>query len=509
MKDENFLSFWIDALRALNRVNGYSHAKRNWWAETYNTYKLHPVVKAIVYEEQIRPADWHLLLLEWPHFSEDDNNMIAYTRNEAAGQSFLTEGSKRLTKTTVGKYLSRHWPHVPDHIRRNWAALCGEDKFEIWDTMEAIIKSVEMGPRSCMKSTSGSIPFTEQNRDSLIAYHEGTGAAEGVMWTRHPYICYAPEYGWRAAVRVNDKLNYPNIVQARAVVHEPTKSFVRTFMRGDSESDYSYSDTKLEAWLQKQGYSHNDGWDEGLKLKRVEHPRGGVMLPYIDGGLNRADDEGTYLRLSHRGSLVGDNTSGQASGSSSDCLGECGRCGDSVYEDDESHIYAGPNEDLLVCGCCADSYVYVRGARGSYSVHEDDVVRVNRRAYDVRNLPIFIIELHDGDYAHEDSCVYVEEENEYYLTDECVEDVDGNWQVQRSCVKVDDGDWYLKGDARIVKCEDDSEYRVKGKGAWQDGETDAWYSDNIDAIEVDDKKYHPNTVKQWLIDNGQTSLDLE
>ena len=33
-----------------------------------------------------RPADWHLLLLEWPHIADDDKRQIAYTRDERKGE---------------------------------------------------------------------------------------------------------------------------------------------------------------------------------------------------------------------------------------------------------------------------------------------------------------------------------------------------------------------------------------------------------------------------------------
>ena len=210
MKDNTFHSIWFHAQRALRNVNAYqyrpadqtySYGPRRWWLSLNESFDLHPVIRNIVEKHCVRPADWQLLLLEWPHVSIEDDSKIAYTRNEENGQDFLRNGSARQTKTTIGKYLSRHWPHVPDHIRRDWAGVFGVSQFDIWDTKEGIISSVELGPQSCMKSSYGSIPFLTSDNETLLQYHAGTANAAEVPWHRHPYFVYNPEYGWRAAVR--------------------------------------------------------------------------------------------------------------------------------------------------------------------------------------------------------------------------------------------------------------------------------------------------------------------
>jgi hypothetical protein len=473
----------------------YGPGPRFWHNRLQSKYSLHPVIQRIIDTDWIRPLDWHLLLLEWPHISDDDNQMLAYTRNETAGMDFVDNGSKRQTKTSIGKYLARHWPHVPSDVRRDWAGRFKPARYEFWDTKERVILSIELGPQSCMKSTQDNIPFKGVDRRAALAWTEDNTVS--VRWNRHPYACYDPSLGWRSAVRLDAGM--PDVVLGRALVYEPEKCFVRSFKRGDSEDAYSHSDEQLEAWLVDQGYEHMDAWPNGTRLAKIDHPTyGGWMAPYIDGDVNRVEVRANYLVIDEDdGRYSCENTDGTMDGGSDDdsddssYVGSCVRCDDSLDENDD-YTSAGRSEDELVCDVClCRHYTFVRGATNNprvwpdgyreYYVRDGQAVTCNGVNYDSENLPDTIVTLHDGDYAEQDDAVYCACDEEYYRTDD-----------DAICQVMDDSSWRLK------------------ENCWQDHETDEWWFDTTDQLMPDDgETYHRSTVEAWPTTALQTQLELE
>ena len=470
-------------------VGCWEYGPRRWWLRVAEAFDLHPLVYKLVYEYHLRPMDWHLMLLEWPHVSEDDQTMIAYTRTEEAGRAFPDVGSKRLTKTTVGKYIARHYPHVPDHLRRDLCALYAPEVFELWTTKEEIICGIELGPQSCMKSSYGNIPFSGSDNARLVAWYDGDKDTR-VDWNSHPYAVYAPEYGWKMAVRL-DK-GKPDEVLGRALVLDMDgfKGFVRSYARTEG---YSSTDTALEAWLHTQGYRKHSAWPDGAKLRRLEHPHRDVfMVPYIDGDTQKVADHGPYLTIDCDGDYECTNTDGTADHQEDAVVGECDCCGDTVYDGDDERIWAGRDEDTYVCGSCARNYQYVRGAsrRGSYMsyyVHEDDAVEVNGNYYDSDNLPDYIVysDYHDQHYNRDD-VVWVEGEDDYYE--------EGNDEI----VEID-GHYYRKDDEDCVVYCVDEKYRLRND-CWQSAKGN-WYSDDETQVDVKEGTYHPDELQE-MIDNA-------
>jgi hypothetical protein len=113
---------------------------RDWHGREQRKYPMHPaVIKAL--ESDHRPYDWHLLTLEWPHVSESDSTRLAYTRDDRAGEA------DRQTVTTVGKYLTRHFPDMPDHEVRNLVALYAAGESCKWVyTMAEMLHHIMRGP---------------------------------------------------------------------------------------------------------------------------------------------------------------------------------------------------------------------------------------------------------------------------------------------------------------------------------------------------------------------------
>jgi hypothetical protein len=477
MKKDSSFGFHFDlGIDAIRTIYLSTNIGRPWWVKLYCEYKLHPVVHDIIYNEGIRPIDWHLLLLEWPHIAKSDESRLAYTRNERAGIE------DKQTMTAIGKYLSRHWPHVRDDIRRDWAGRYAPGMYEIWDTKEGIISGVERGPQSCMKSTSGSVPFHSGDNAMLMSYYRGNAESNEVPWRKHPYAVYAPEYGWRMAVRLDPC--YPAIVFGRAMVNVSSKCtrngakgvFVRSYKRGACEHDYSHTDERLEDWLQTQGYTHESSWPDGLKLARIDHPnQGGFMAPYIDGGTDRVDDCGGHLMITEDGSYECTNTDGTVDGGDDDeSMGDCEDCGSTVYENEEDRIWAGRDETRLICGCCAENYAYVTGTDRhgrdfQYHVKDDNIVEVDDTKYDGDNLPDYIVYCNDEKYRHTDDVIFVA--GEYYEEDD------------ESIVKCADGEWRIRADC------------------WQDKHTEEWYSDDEDGVDLEEGKYHPDSLRS-MADNA-------
>ena len=479
-------SLTFNAARAILR--SYSTG-RMWHRSLQNRFALHPIVRKIVHTHMVRPVDWQRLLLEWPHVSIDDATQIAYTRSEEDAER------DRQIRTSIGKYLARHWPHVPDHIRRDWAGAFGQYTYAIWDTIEDIIAGVELGPQSCMKSTYGSIPF--RDNESVIAwFNAGKPADNDVEWDDHPYCVYSPDYGWRMAVRYC--VDRPDTLMGRCLVNEKSKAFVRSYKRHEDESGYSHTDERLEAWLREQGYNKAYSW-EGHKLAQREHPRNdGILVPYIDGECKTVSLCGMYLRITEDGRHTCNNTDGTAD--RKDSIGECEDCGETVYEDDD-RIWAGRDEDRLVCECCAENYTYVRGnsvnRRGytSYYIPSEDAVEVDGENYDPDNLPSSIVCCADGEYRPTEDCAFCADD-EYRPTEDCVECADGEWRPKEDCVECADGEWRPKEDC--VKCAD-GKWRPTDE-CWE-SEAGNWYGNDEAQVEVDGGTYHPDELRD-MADNA-------
>lgn len=354
--------------------------EHKWHYPLQQKFRLHPaVIKAV---QEYPPRSVHSLVFEWPHISETDPNRLAYTRDNRSGHE------DRQTITTVGKYLTRHFPTMPDHAIRDLAARYAGFKFELWDTTAKIIESVQAGPPSCMQ--------WDEDYD-------------------HPYQVYAPEFGWRAAVRLNGH----GQIMGRCLVYDDTqtsrqqigKIYVRSYAH--KEGGYSHSDEGLEAWLREQGFSKSYTW-EGCKLRRISDGSWGDMLaPYLDGDCKRVTDCDTYLIVDTTGRLLFDCTNG----SHNRCGGrECDDCGND--HDEEDTTFVGRHEDHGVCPSCIEDYMLVYGRRGNqYYLHDDNAVYSDstNEYYDPEYLSDNnMVELHNEEIVPQDEAVYLESRGEWW-----------------------------------------------------------------------------------------------
>lgn len=417
---------------------------RHWHCREQYSYPLHPLIVEAI--GLARPVDWHRLVLEWPHRSTEKHDEIAYTRDEGKGRANVQ------TRVGAGKYLARHWPHLPSNVLRDLVAahivrMEGSCKF-LDATTKEIVRSVQEGPCSCMK-------WDEDELDE--------GSTDG----HHPYEVYAPELGWRAAVR----LNPDGRIIGRALVHDGThmregrdtaKSvFVRSYKCHDDipgTREYSHADEKLEAWLEKQGVSKKKSWPWGTPFKHIYIFDHGPLLPYLDGNDTHVTEAhcGVHYRMDddEEDGYNCDCTDGTGSSVEEGYSNACDRCGERCDEDDLTRL---DSEEQSICDCCLERYYTCTTEHGW--VRDGDVEWTVCLGYSWdanRNEPDYVRYLdagkHAGNYAHEDDIIYALDEHFWHVadigtTDGCIVRLckdshhDGEFAPVEDCVQID-GDWF-------------------------------------------------------------------
>jgi hypothetical protein len=444
--------------------------QHDWWRRMTGNRDLHPAVVAVLSDDWLPDPDrggLENLVLEYPSLSSDMR--LAYVQSEDKGRA------DRWTVTTAGKYIKSRWSYLDDHYIRDVVARTQMDAPQIWHEPRDIVRAVQYGPSSCMQW--GSDDVGERSSDDFDP-DEDDGTEFWVdNWKWHPYSVYDPKFGWRMAVRLEGKE-----IMARALVlhhsNGPHQSgedlsgsvFVRSYRRS---SGYSPADEALESWLQHMGVSKAPHWPLGTKFARVENPQsrfGGLMMPYLDGGIQSVTDEGSYMRLSNRG-MACSSTDGTCGDDDSRI---CEDCDERANEEDGLHI--GYDGDRWVGSCCSGSYTYVLGRRRTeYYVPDHDVVRVGDEKYDRGYLEDnSIVELDNGDYVHEDDAF---------------------------CCPIDDR-WYHVDDGQSTE----DEGYVHESNAWQCYGSDEWYSTNTKWVRVDGETYHPDYVPddEEEVEDGDT-----
>jgi len=388
-------------------------------------FEYHAAVRAAI--AVCRPADWQLLLLEWPHIADDDRTQIAYTRDERKGEE------NRQTMTSIGKYLKRHFPTMSDHVLRDIVALHKPNnvEFKFLRTTPEMMHAIDTGPYSCMCSRYAG---GDNNRWTH---------PQSVTYGHHPYEVYDPELGWHMAVAMEG-----NEVTGRALCMD--KTYVRTYKACGEHG--SSTDERLDAWLQDQGYDNQRSWEYDTLFKHIPLPRRYFVAPYIDGNQYYVViDARGWLRLVNPSDLDdGDkyyecrNTSGTPTQETVNTnTAVCEDCDDTMDEDDACSV--GISEDRCVCSNCRDNnwtWAYTYRGRERY-VPSDQVVYVGDNYYDTDYLSENnIVCLEDGDYVHQDDAVYIERLDEWHLADDCRYCEHSNeYELERDVTQLHDGEW--------------------------------------------------------------------
>lgn len=447
-----------EASRAYDQTLYKSACSRDWHFKLRRKFGLHPVVKTLL--KKHKPADWQQLLLEWPHVSETDQSRLAYTRDEKHGEA------DRQTITTIGKYVKRHWPELKDHVLRDAQATYHPDRLEVGQGIKYLIKAVELGPRSCMQSGYGTIPF---NSEDLLKLKRWLVNPETyVNWYDHPYSVYSEQYGWKMAIRVKD-----STIDGRCLLLDDGKHkvFVRSYARAESDDQASQTDHILETWLREAGFEKVKAWPQGAKLDLVEHPSQSdkYMLPYIDGDEANARKlvlEDGYFEVSCDGNYVCSNTNGLADEYE---LCRCDDCGESVSR---ANTYWVSASDRSVCEDCYQDYVWADSSGGEVQVQRDQTSHLfssyARWRRDESSGRVVGNDIPDD-------VTYIENRETYCRVDDAV--------------RCTDEEWYFIDDPEIVRlaeeCPSSGEHYALRSQAWQDS-SGQWFSDEESHVTVND-----------------------
>jgi hypothetical protein len=411
---------------------------RPWFEQQRTRHQLHPAVYDMMTEHMYRAQDWHQLLLEWPHKALTDPSRLAYTRDERSAMHGGDSDIKAQV-TTIGKYLTRHFPDAPSNLIRDIAAkYTYGGTTEITKDLNRMVYAVINGPRSCMSPSFDILCDDKQ--------------------TRHPYAVYDPSLGWGMAVRTDTD----GMVLGRCLVHESDegKGFVRSYKREREYSSHSGADESIEVYLQSLGYAKWRGWPEHTRVMRYPLRHEGFLMPFIDGNCQHVDEDGDdVFRISNYSGFEACSTSGIINGYT--CT--CDDCGEGMDEDDSYSI--GYHGDSRVGPCCIDNYTHVYGRRGdTYYVSDDRAIEADGEWYDSEYLSDnSIVELNNGDYTHHDNAVYIESEDTYYHCD----------------------------DDDICYAEDTNQHELKDN-CWRCEESNNWYTEDEDNVEIDGSLYHPD-----------------
>lgn len=285
------------------------------------------------------------ILCHWPHVSDRDPELIAYTQTPDKGRDDIQ------TRCGIGKYLARL--DIPGHIAEKVVHLCREDAvtYEILrgrEIPQAMIEIIaqEEGPCSCM--TNG-----WRNRRG------------GTDPRYHPYVAFARESdGWGLAIRRGSD----DQIQARALVCNGR--WVRSF-GSVPRGKYAPADPALEAWVESQGFRSADSW-EGCRID-VSHD----IFPYLDGsadyvsvaGYIREDDPGAGWQCTNQDGSADEveNTVEAWDGSE-------------IWEEDAVYMHHYWSH---TAGCRIAGYVHVGLATeldGDYYL-DNDIVRIGHGYY--------------------------------------------------------------------------------------------------------------------------------
>lgn len=280
------------------------------------------------------------------------------------------------------------------------------------------------------------------------------------------YQCYCtsafglPDNGLRLAWLRHSSDDYPFNAVARAIVHQPTMTYVRV-----------YGDDRLTTALESAGYEPAGSYLEGLTLAtwlgesevsdEDTSVRIGFVHPYVDGSLCTAEffqNQGKpYFKLEPDADYRLDSTHALVFTSESDGCEYCQTCpilgcvltggtyqvwykGDFVeaceeaWENSVSADYLGDDIKVYNPGCTLD----VMGSDGGWLCILD--MEENHEYYGV------VWSEYHCEYIYGDDTVYVEVVNTYAFDNDCIE--------------IDDV-WYLQDDCRIAYCEPYNEPALK------------------------------------------------
>lgn len=255
-----------------------------------------------------------------PHISVKNPSLLAYWQTDEKFKRHIETPIKlgkflksktNLSDEEIARQVCRHKLYIgEDSLQVKFA---GNDDLDAWDRCYRT-----PAVQSCMND-----PDTYETVYKYDVHRNYASSAFGL-----------PNNGLRLAY-----LEVADEVVARAIVHEPTKTFVRC-----------YGDDNLKPALLDLGYRETCSHPEGLVLYTKEI-YAGYTTPYIDGGLVRAHLEWDYStgchywELARSGDYELDTTDGYAS-----LRTQCEVCGERT--DDCESVYWFDGHSTTRCDVC-------------------------------------------------------------------------------------------------------------------------------------------------------------
>jgi hypothetical protein len=349
---------------------------------------------------------------QYVHLAKANEDNIAYTPNH---QYLVTD---RQLSVRPGRYLSREFSHLRnEQVKKACTQLNAEINRREWfiaEDVDGVLDIYRYGPESCMD----------------LRHHD---------WDHLPEppaaVYFSPDVSVAALKHQSRSNNY----SARCVINKRDRTYGRV-----------YGDPLLGQLLNNAGYDSDDFALSGCRVRCIPRRPGSTevfVMPYLDyiSRVNgpETDDEGTWFIVDDEGDWEAQSTSGTMS------VYErmyCECCEDEFRESDMRET-----EDGWICWRCYDNnYIHAYNARG----HE---VVVNRESYDI------VYSERDDKYFVSDtaavSCGYVwmENEDDYVLAEETVEDIHGELIFEENAIPVRDdcGDWgYIQLEELLGDIED-------------------------------------------------------
>ena len=351
------------------------------------------------FQPDMTTEEWDIIAQQLPHISVEQPDKIAFWENPAK----MLAGVE--TRTTIGKYARRRlgWEDALDKLNnihlQETSAVSSRVKFVDNDDLvgwEEVYRSESI--QSCMNNPSHGVTEHDTYKCYATSAHDLPDNGLRLAWLLHP----------------SDRENRKKAV-ARAIVHDPTKAYVRV-----------YGDDALTAGLEDLGYSLSDSWPEGLELfaEGLDGDSDGrYSHPYIDGCLQRAE-------FDHLASGVGVWTLdsdgaydlGHPDGSINPTAAECSFCGSHMRD---THPAWDGEAEIEVCSGCYDNHpvAYYLGSHLLVLADEDSVV-VNGEDYinDSRNLDYYDIVWsgYEDTYVFREDCAFVGSIGDYVYEEHLV-----------------------------------------------------------------------------------------
>lgn len=279
---------------------------------------------------RIQSLWWH-----FPHISIDEPSMVAYTPNPEYGVR------DRQVRTKVGRYLQQFYGDLitSEQIR----------------SMANGVKQLNLEFDSNIRAG-----YLRAGRDGVTSCMTHAVSSYSTRGDYHPVDVY--QTGDFKVALLHDGFN--NEICARALVHEPTMTFVRCYGRESS----TLCDRLIGA-----DYSEQDEWENGIRMLLIRDDSDKVVVPYMDGRTQSASieyhDGKEWLVVDRGGDVAMTTTCGIWEEEESQY---CDECQDSVQCDEETMEYSSYH-GMNIGPCCIDNFRRAYVGRGSRDwVRSDD-----------------------------------------------------------------------------------------------------------------------------------------